>query len=86
MAEKDLLFNFLDHEPTRKELAGHFADRLAALEQLYRAQLFCGGEECADIRSKISSLQEEARACGFNREDYPGFFLGLPGKRENNGE
>jgi hypothetical protein len=87
MPEKELFYNFLGHEPTEKELAKHFADRLSALEKQYKTFLFCGDKQtCTSIREQISRLQKEAKGSGFDRENYPGLFLGLPGARKDRDE
>jgi len=56
-------------------IAGHFADRISAVERNRTIALFEGdGEMARDLSKKILDLRKEARECGLDRERFPGIY------------
>jgi len=71
-----ILFQISGGDPTDLlSLAGHYADRLSALEQNLKAARRDSSIELMDILiNKITNIRAEASQIGFSREQFPGLY------------
>ena len=75
MGIKEILGGLLGRDITESDIAGHYADRISALEQ-NRTSAMCEGNTqlMGDFTKKIIELRQEARDNGLDRNRYPGLY------------
>lgn len=75
MDEVKALQEVMGREPSKNEIATHFADRISALDRIRRGLLADGEVGLAlEVGKERVSLRQEAREVGLSKEEFPGLY------------